>query len=92
MSGPAITEGEQEVVTHEEERPVVSTETEPKARVQLAAETVTEEQIVGGDAGEERVEATPRPMSGTPLNRSTETGPRASPPVDAQAAVAVRAA
>jgi uncharacterized protein (TIGR02271 family) len=55
MSGPEISEAEQEVILHEE-RLVVAKETVPVERVRLATERVTEEQTVDGEIRKERIE------------------------------------
>jgi len=55
LSGPDITEGEYEVVTHEE-RPVVAKETVPKERVRLTKETVTDTEQVGADVRKEQID------------------------------------
>jgi uncharacterized protein (TIGR02271 family) len=55
LSGPDISEGEHEVVTHEE-RPVVSTETVPKQRVRLEKDTVTEHETVSGEVRKEKID------------------------------------
>lgn len=55
MSGPEITEGEHEVVLHEE-RPVVGTTTEPVERVRLGTETTTEQETVSGEVRKERID------------------------------------
>ena len=55
LDGPEISEGEFEVVTHEE-RPVVTTETVPKERVRLATDTVTDQETVSGDVRKERID------------------------------------
>lgn len=62
MSGPEISEGEHEVVLHEEE-PVVEKRAVPKERVRLAKETITDEQEVSEEVRKERIETegdTPR--------------------------------
>ncbi|MFE9773335.1 PRC and DUF2382 domain-containing protein [Streptomyces sp. NPDC005931] len=55
MTGPDITEAEHEVVLHEE-KPVVETRAEPKERVRLTTEEVTEEETVTGQVRKERIE------------------------------------
>lgn len=54
-AGPAISEDEHEVILHEE-RPVVEKETVPVERVRLDTETVTDQETVGGEVRQERVE------------------------------------
>jgi uncharacterized protein (TIGR02271 family) len=56
MSGAEISEGEHEVVLHEEE-PVVEKRTVPKERVRLGKETTTEERQVSDEVRKERIEA-----------------------------------
>jgi uncharacterized protein (TIGR02271 family) len=53
--GPAISDEEQEVVLREE-RPVVDTEAVPVERVRLGTDTVTEQQIVGGEVRKEEID------------------------------------
>jgi uncharacterized protein (TIGR02271 family) len=55
LSGAEITESEHEVVLHEEEA-VANTRVEPKERIRLDKQTVTEEERVGADLRKERVE------------------------------------
>ena len=54
MSGPEISEGEHEVVLHEE-RVVAAKETVPKERVRLEKDVVTEEEEVGAELRKERL-------------------------------------
>lgn len=54
-SGPEISEEEHEVVLSEEE-PVVEKRAVPKERVRLDKETVTEQEQVGGEVRQERIE------------------------------------
>jgi uncharacterized protein (TIGR02271 family) len=56
MSGAEISEGEHEVVLHEEE-PVVEKRTVPKERVRLGKDTTTEERPVSEEVRKERIEA-----------------------------------
>jgi uncharacterized protein (TIGR02271 family) len=56
MSGAEISEGEHEVVLHEEE-PVVEKRTVPMERVRLGKETMTEERQVSEEVRKERIEA-----------------------------------
>ena len=56
MAGAEISEGEHEVVLHEEE-PVVEKRTVPKERVRLGKETTTEERQVSEEVRKERIEA-----------------------------------
>ena len=56
MSGAEISEGEHEVVLHEEE-PVVEKRSVPKERVRLGKETTTEERQVFEEVRKERIEA-----------------------------------
>ncbi|MEP9384892.1 PRC and DUF2382 domain-containing protein [Nocardioides sp. KR10-350] len=55
LAGPAISEGEHEVVLHEE-RPAVGTTAEPVERVRLGTESTTEEETVTGDVRKEQIE------------------------------------
>jgi uncharacterized protein (TIGR02271 family) len=55
MSGPEISEGEHEVVLHEEE-PVVEKRAVPKERVRLEKDTVTDEHEVSEEVRKERIE------------------------------------
>ncbi len=55
MSGPDISEGEHEVVLHEEE-PVVEKRAVPKERVRLEKDTVTDEHEVSEEVRKERIE------------------------------------
>jgi uncharacterized protein (TIGR02271 family) len=55
LAGPDISESEHEIVLHEEE-PVVDTEVVPKERVRLSTATVTDEETVGADVREERLD------------------------------------
>ena len=55
-SGADISEGEHEVVLHEEE-PVVEKRTVPKERVRLDKDTTTEERQVSEEVRKERIEA-----------------------------------
>lgn len=55
MSGAEISEGEHEVVLHEEE-PVVEKRTVPKERVHLGKDTTTEEREVSEEVRKERIE------------------------------------
>ena len=55
MSGPGITEEEQEVTLHAE-RPVVEKETVPVERVHLGTETVTEERQVNEQVRKEQID------------------------------------
>jgi uncharacterized protein (TIGR02271 family) len=55
LAGPEISEEEHEVVLHAE-RPVVQKEAVPVERVRVDAETVTEEQTVGGEVRKEQIE------------------------------------
>lgn len=55
VDGPGISEEEHEVVLHAE-RPVTQTEAVPVERVRLGAETVTEQQEVGGEIRKEHIE------------------------------------
>jgi uncharacterized protein (TIGR02271 family) len=55
MDGPEIRENEYEVVLEEEEA-VVNKRVQPKERVRLETETVTEQETVGADLRKERVE------------------------------------
>jgi len=62
MSGADITESEHEVVLHEEEA-VANTRVQPKERIRLDKDVVTEEEQVSADLRKERVEVqgdTPR--------------------------------
>jgi uncharacterized protein (TIGR02271 family) len=54
-AGPEITEAEHEVTLHEE-RPVVGKVAEPKERVRMGKETVTEEEAVSGEVRKEHIE------------------------------------
>jgi uncharacterized protein (TIGR02271 family) len=54
-SGPEISEGEHEVVLHEEE-PVVEKRVVPKERVRLGKDTTTEEREVSEEVRKERIE------------------------------------
>jgi uncharacterized protein (TIGR02271 family) len=56
MSGAEISEGEHEVVLHEEE-PVVEKSTVPKERVRLDKDTTTDEREVSEEVRKERIEA-----------------------------------
>jgi uncharacterized protein (TIGR02271 family) len=56
MSGPSISEEEHEVTLHAE-RPVVSKETVPVERVQIATDTVTEDQTVTEAVRKEQIDA-----------------------------------
>ena len=56
MSDAEISEGEHEVVLHEEE-PVVEKRTVPKERVRLGKETTTEERQVSEEVRKERIDA-----------------------------------
>jgi uncharacterized protein (TIGR02271 family) len=56
MSGEEISEGEHEVVLHEEE-PVVEKRAVPKERVRLDKDTTTEERQVSEEVRKERIEA-----------------------------------
>ncbi|HET7046843.1 MAG TPA: PRC and DUF2382 domain-containing protein [Solirubrobacteraceae bacterium] len=56
MSGAEISEGEHEVVLHEEE-PVVEKRTVPKERVRLGKDTTTEERQVSEEVRKEQIEA-----------------------------------
>ncbi|MFE9441433.1 YsnF/AvaK domain-containing protein [Streptomyces sp. NPDC006602] len=56
LSGPEISEDEHEVILHEE-TPVVETRVEPKERVRLSTDEVTEEETVTGEVRKERIEA-----------------------------------
>ncbi|MFG2022346.1 DUF2382 domain-containing protein [Streptomyces sp. NPDC048825] len=56
LSGPEISEDEHEVTLHEE-KPVVETKAEPKERVRLTTDEVTEEETVTGEVRKERIEA-----------------------------------
>jgi uncharacterized protein (TIGR02271 family) len=56
MSGAEISEGEHEIVLHEEE-PVVQKRTVSKERVRLGKETTTEERRVSEEVRKERIEA-----------------------------------
>jgi uncharacterized protein (TIGR02271 family) len=56
MAGADITEGEHEVVLHEEE-PVVEKRAVPKERVRLSKDTVTDEHEVSEEVRKERIEA-----------------------------------
>jgi uncharacterized protein (TIGR02271 family) len=56
LSGPEISEAEHEVILHEE-KPVVETRAEPKERVRLTTDEVTEEETVTGEVRKERIEA-----------------------------------
>jgi uncharacterized protein (TIGR02271 family) len=56
MSGAEISEGEHEVVLHEEE-PVVEKRTVPKERVRLGKEATTQERQVSEEVRKERIEA-----------------------------------
>lgn len=55
MSGPPISEGDHEVVLHEEQ-PFVEKRTVPKERVRLDKETVTKETPVEAEAQKERID------------------------------------
>ncbi|HZG05875.1 MAG TPA: PRC and DUF2382 domain-containing protein [Streptomyces sp.] len=55
MRGPEISEGEHEVILHEE-RPVVETEVRPVERVRLTTDERTEEETVSGEVRKERIE------------------------------------
>ncbi|EKX67234.1 DUF2382 domain-containing protein [Streptomyces ipomoeae] len=55
LAGPDISEAEHEVILHEE-KPVVETRTEPKERVRLTTDEVTEEETVTGEVRKERIE------------------------------------
>jgi uncharacterized protein (TIGR02271 family) len=55
MSGPEISEGEHEVVLHEEEV-VAEKHVEPKERVRLETDTVTDEREVSDSVRKERIE------------------------------------
>jgi uncharacterized protein (TIGR02271 family) len=55
LDGPEISDGEFEIVTHEE-RPVVTTETVPKERIRLSTDTVTEQETVSGEVRKERID------------------------------------
>lgn len=56
LSGAEISEGEHEVVLHEEE-PVVEKRAVPKERVRLSKDTVTDEREVSEEVRKERIEA-----------------------------------
>jgi len=56
MSGPDISEAEQEVVLHEEE-PVVEKRAVPKERVRLRTEVVSEDRAVAEEIRKEQIEA-----------------------------------
>jgi uncharacterized protein (TIGR02271 family) len=72
MAGPEITEGEHEVVLHEEE-PVVEKRAVPKDRVRLEKDTVTDEREVTEQVRKERIES-----EGTRVGRSTSSRPAGS--------------
>jgi len=55
MSGPAISEAEQEVVLHEEEA-VANTRVQPKERIRLEKDVVADEERVAADLRKERIE------------------------------------
>jgi uncharacterized protein (TIGR02271 family) len=55
MSGPEITEGEHEVVLHEEE-PVVEKRVVPKERVRLSKDTEVDERAVSEEVRKERID------------------------------------
>jgi len=55
LAGPEISEGEHEVVLHEEE-PVVEKRTVPKERVRLDKDTVTDEERVSEEVRKERID------------------------------------
>jgi uncharacterized protein (TIGR02271 family) len=67
--GPAISEEEHEVTLHAE-RPVVATEAVAVERVKLGTETVTEQQIVGGQVRKEQIELDNTGGVGNGTNRS----------------------
>jgi uncharacterized protein (TIGR02271 family) len=64
LAGPEITENEHEVILHEE-KPVVETRVEPKERVRLTTNEVTEEESVTGEVRKERIEAEGTDEDGT---------------------------
>ncbi len=66
LDGPAISEGEHEVVLHAE-TPVVAKETVPVERVRLGTQTVTEEQQVNETVRKEHIET--EGAEGTPPAR-----------------------
>jgi uncharacterized protein (TIGR02271 family) len=55
LSGPDISEGEHEVILHEE-RPVVEKTVEPVERVRLTTETVADEESVSEDVRKEQID------------------------------------
>lgn len=55
MAGPEISEAEHEVTLHEEE-PVVERRVEPKERVRLGKDKVTEERTISEDVRKERID------------------------------------